>query len=553
MIRPYDNYILSIMLNINDPKQNEVYEKYKSYNNKNQLIKQKLDSLDEFIAQVNKINTKDFNLCFNFINLLFELDDQGSDISLNINNINNNKTTHTPNKLSFGNMADITFKDGSKENNINNTKNINNITNNNNNNVVDFSFKASNLNNTKQNNEEIDDSKEGSFFEETNNVFVFATAKKGKNFSQKAENPLIKDSSNKKNSIFNFLSTTTNTFKVNPDNNNRISNPESSGSRKNINKANQLETGQDKQKQNTINFRNSYNNGGNCNSNIDNKDTLNNNDYFVNVVSQNNIILENQPKDTKKGKTLVSNNNYPPSKLIITNNKENQFKPVTYKNIEATKEGITNEEKQVINKVDPNLTFQKPIENNIKTSTQTNNNANLQNNQEQNSSTYVQPSDLGFKSKNILLVDESHQKIKAENNPFKKAINITKPKSKKPEENRSISPSSNLNKEAISPKNNSSNDKQQPNLDLNVNQVNKDITSYSFQDNNASGFSNSIEERLKKLIKDPNFLNMKSKVIQEGSLISLLNIGLRGGSILFSSEFKISSAYQYYLQEQSKI
>ena len=115
---------------------------------------------------------------------------------------------------------------------------------------------------------------------------------------------------------------------------------------------------------------------------------------------------------------------------------------------------------------------------------------------------------LNFKMK-MKLVDETNQKYKAENNPFTGKY-VTKNKTKV---------------------------------------VSKNSESLLVENKNK----NEVENKVKAIVENTNFKNFNNVNKCEGSLLALLNIGIRGEGILFSSDFDISSTYGAFLLEQSRI
>ena len=132
--------------------------------------------------------------------------------------------------------------------------------------------------------------------------------------------------------------------------------------------------------------------------------------------------------------------------------------------------------------------------------------------------------------KTTKLVSNTKENIKAEYNPFKKnnyKENVINSKNKR---NDDISTKTTENVET----NNVDN--------INTNHLDK-----------SSG-SNSIEDKIKNLIKENKLSNDNIlKKTEKGSLVSLLSIGIKANFILFASDFKISTAYQNFLLEHSRI
>ena len=117
--------------------------------------------------------------------------------------------------------------------------------------------------------------------------------------------------------------------------------------------------------------------------------------------------------------------------------------------------------------------------------------------------------DINLKIKKITLVEEKKQKYKADYNPFKKS--------------------------PIKLKSNNIEEKQN--------------TEFQISENKESG----IESRVKSIVENTNLNDIKQDIKAQGSLMALLNIGIRGGGILFASDFKVSNAYGSFLLDQSRI
>ena len=133
----------------------------------------------------------------------------------------------------------------------------------------------------------------------------------------------------------------------------------------------------------------------------------------------------------------------------------------------------------------------------------------------------VKVNNLRSNPKNIIpkqtkLVSETKQQIKAEANPFKK------------------SPAKLLKKPIIV-----KNYETTPNLIIPP--VITKIEQPSKED--------FVDDKLKQIINNKNTTETKMKLEEKGSLISLLNIGLRGSPILFcSAKFKITTVYENYIK-----
>jgi len=164
--------------------------------------------------------------------------------------------------------------------------------------------------------------------------------------------------------------------------------------------------------------------------------------------------------------------------------------------------------------------------------------------------------EINFKVKKVTLVDETQQKYKADVNPFKKTL---KPKGLSKKNFQNEDPiTSTTEKTNTAPSNKTKSTAPITMVSNNhveiSNHSNMVITNNEGNvGGNKSFYSSSVEDRLKNLVKDENVNKTNHRNIQEGSLLALINIGIRAGGVIFSSDFKVSTAYQSYLQEQSRI
>lgn len=507
------NNKLTIKLNYNSSQTN-IYQLYRNSFSNYMRNTARLEEIEEIISQMQATNQENFNDCLNLLNSIFQCEDQGTDSSIIANKSANH--SHKPSLIN---------------NTIHNKDNIINTSNNNannlenplkNNNIVDFSFKAPNQ--TKNEIEESQDYNENdsSFFGDANSFMMNSSRKATKTLTEKGVNPLIKDSSNKKRITYHFTKTVSGfNFQEN-----------ASTSFKDQLKEKIKQ--QDFSSTMPTNSQNNYNIKGfakysklptthqNFNSNL-NKINIDNNAVGLlegdlsSLINQNNIIQERKNLISSKSKEKLNFEGRIKKGKVSIHKDPGSLNSKNINEVEVDKlnslKKIDEEKEEIVS--NPIISNNKP--------------------------------DINIKIKKPNLLDENQEKIKAESNPFKKKFQF-KPKTPM---NKVYNEDTNTKTKSTT-SNTDTNNSVSNNKKNGINKDNND-TPIFIDNNNKSVNSNSIEDRLKNLVKD-NIINKENTHNNvDGSLFSILNIGIRGGSILFSSDFKLCSAYQQYLLEQSKI
>lgn len=146
-----------------------------------------------------------------------------------------------------------------------------------------------------------------------------------------------------------------------------------------------------------------------------------------------------------------------------------------------------------------------------------------------------------LKVKKINIIDENSAKYKAENNPFKKPnINVNKHKI--------------TNIELNSIENESTEGKNVQKLSSDKFEVDETLKNQlKYIPVNESEIED-FDDRFKNLVNSV-YINSSKKDVKtsKNCLMNLFNIGLRGGGILFSSDFKLSYAYKCLSMKNTKI
>lgn len=162
--KQYENYNLSVKLIINDKNQKDIYDKYKTSFELLRKLTSRNEQVEEVLNYVYKPESCNFEFAVNYLNHLFELEENGTELN------NTNK---------------IIIKQSEK--------------------VIDeFSFKAS-----QDKFKQLNDTQEESFFEEDTSFFQRRQGKLNTSL-----NPLNQESSNKKKSL-NLTGKSTTIFNLN--------------------------------------------------------------------------------------------------------------------------------------------------------------------------------------------------------------------------------------------------------------------------------------------------------------------------------------------------